>query len=405
MLAKPQSMRPPVPARMIPKSSFFLDLSPSAQTAYAQLVDHAMMANMHRNVADLTGTFARKTVAGKEYWYFQYRELRELDDKSKIKQIYLGPRSERLDRLIEAKQEANAATAKSPTPTQLEMQAGAAVALGNFAIVPQQLKVLKRLDEYGYFRAGGVLVGTHAFACYGNMFGVAWGNFQLTHDIDFAYGGRNLLIALPSDLRINVHDAITSLEMGFLPSSKLDGTAGGTYVVPESPDFRLDFLTTCGREQTELVHFPNLNLAMVPLKFMEFSLQDLQQTVVMSKNGAVLVNIPNPARYALHKLIIAGERGGNFVTKIRKDLWQAAALLTYLVDHAPRSLGEAWVDLMSRGKGWRTRFEAGLQSMQGQLPETVATVVRCREAVAAFESMYVHDDETEHDEAQSPKPS
>lgn len=387
-----QTMKPPVPARMIPNNSFYMELSPSAQTAYAQLVDHAMSANMHRTVADLTGTFAKKTVAGKEYWYFQYRELRELDNKSTIKQIYLGPRSERLDRLIDAKEKASG-TEKSPTPTQLEMQAGAAVALGNFAIVPQQLKVLKRLDEYGYFHAGGVLVGTHAFACYGNMFGVAWGNFQLTHDIDFAYSGKNLLIALPTNLQINVHDAITSLEMGFLPSSKLDGKAGGTYVVPESPDFRLDFLTTCGREQAELVHFPNLNLAMVPLKFMEFSLQDIQQTVVMSKNGAVLVNIPNPARYALHKLIIAGERGGAFATKVRKDLWQAAALLTYLVDHDSRSLGEAWVDLMSRGKGWRTRFEAGLQSMQGQLPETVATVVRCREAAAAFESMYMHDDE------------
>lgn len=390
-------MQPPVPARMAPRNSFFMDLTPSAQTAYAQLVDHAMMANMHRTIADLPGTFARKTVAGKEYWYFQYRELRELDDKSTIRQIYLGPRSERLDRLIGAKEKATGGSDKSAIPTPLAMQAGAAVALGNFAVVPAQLKVLKRLDEYGYFHAGGVLVGTHAFACYGNMFGVAWGNFQLTQDIDFAYGGRSLMLALPCDLHIDVHDAITSLEMGFLPSTKLDGKAGGTYVVPESPDFRLDFLTTCGREQTELVHFPNLNLAMVPLKFMEFSLQDIQQTVVMSNNGAVLVNIPNPARYALHKLIIAGERGGTFATKIRKDLWQAAALMTYLIDHQSQSLAQAWLDLMGRGNGWRRRFEAGLQSMQGQLPETVATVARCREAAAAFASMNTHDDDTDDD--------
>jgi hypothetical protein len=59
---------------------------------------------------------------------------------------------------------------------------------------------------------------------------------------------------------------------------------------------------------------------MVLLKFMEFSLQDLQQTAVISNDGAVLVNIPNPARFALHKLIVAGERGGTFITKIRKDL-------------------------------------------------------------------------------------
>ena len=209
----------------------------------------------------------------------------------------------------------------------------------------------------------------------------------MTQDLDFAYSGRSLSIALPSDIQVNIHDAITSLEMGFLPSSKLDGLAGGTYVVPETPDFRLDFLTTAGRDQAELVHFPNLNLAMLPLKFMEFSLEDLQQTVVLSKDGAVLVNIPSPARFALHKLIVAGERGPTFATKIRKDLWQAAALLTYLADHQAYALGEAWLDLHRRGKGWRTRFEAGLQAMQSQLPDTVATVVRCRQLAADYADM------------------
>lgn len=389
----PPVMRP-VPARAIARNPFYMELSPSAQTAYAQVVDHAMMATMHRTVADLAGTFARKTVAGREYWYFQYRELSELDSSSKVRQIYLGPRSARLDRLIAAKQDGRLTgkNGNASSPSQFAMQANSAVALGNFAIAPQQLKVLKRLDEYGYFSAGGVLVGTHAFACYGNMFGVAWGNFQLTQDIDFAYSGRSLSVALPSDLQVNIHDAITSLEMGFLPSAKLNGMAGGTYVVPESPDFRLDFLTTCGREQTELVHFPNLNLAMVPLKFMEFSLEDLQQTVVLSNDGAVLVNIPNPARFALHKLIVAGERGGAFVSKIRKDLWQAAALLTYMSEHQPRALGEAWLDLMGRGKGWQTRFEAGLKSMQTQLPDTVETVQRCRQAAQDFAEMTAEDD-------------
>lgn len=380
----PELIRP-VPARAVPRNCYYLELAPSAQTAYAQVIDHAMIGSMHRTVADLSGAFAKKTVAGKEYWYFQYRELRTLDDKSTIKQIYLGPRSERLDRLIAAKQAARGA--RVPTPSQLAMQAGAAVSLGNFAVASKQLKVLKRLADYGYFSAGGVLVGTHAFACYGNMFGVAWGNFQMTQDLDFAYSGRSLSIALPSDIEVNIHDAITSLEMGFLPSSKLDGLAGGTYVVPETPDFRLDFLTTAGRDQAELVHFPNLNLAMVPLKFMEFSLEDLQQTVVLAKDGAVLVNIPSPARFALHKLIVAGERGPTFAIKIRKDLWQAAALLTYLADHQTHALGEAWLDLHRRGKGWRTRFEAGLQAMQTQLPDTMATVARCRQLAADYADM------------------
>lgn len=96
------------------------------------------------------------------------------------------------------------------------------------------------------------------------------------------------------------------------------------------------------------MNFPNLTLAMIPLKFMEFSLQDIQQTAVISSDGAVLVNIPHPARYALHKLIVAGERKGVFATKVQKDLWQAGALLTYLVDRQSHALAEGWVDITER---------------------------------------------------------
>ncbi len=31
--------------------------------------------------------------------------------------------------------------------------------------------MIRRLSEYGFFRAGGVLVGTHAFLSYGNLLG------------------------------------------------------------------------------------------------------------------------------------------------------------------------------------------------------------------------------------------
>lgn len=379
-------MLPGVPSGGDSSGRFFRTLSPSAQTSFAQTVDHAMMTSVHRTVADLVGAFVKKTVAGKEYWYFQYRELRELDNQGKVQQVYLGPRGERLDRLIAMKTNAVANSAKEPQPDHLAMQARAAIALGNFAIVPAQMKVLRRLDDYGFFRAGGVLVGTHAFACYGNMFGVAWGDFQMTQDLDFAYGGRSLSLALRSDVKLNVHDALTSLEMGFLPSSKLDGLVGGTYVVPENPDFRVDFLTTMGREQADLVNMPDMNVAMVPLKFMEFSLEDIQQTVVLAKDGAVLVNLPSPSRFALHKLIVAGLRTGSFQPKVRKDIWQAAALLTYLVAHSPEALADAWIDLNARGRGWRSRLASGIQLMKVHRPDTVELIAECGRVVALREA-------------------
>ena len=383
---KKNALIPPVPARIGAQAPFYQQLTPSAQTAFAQVVDHALIGAVHRTVANLSGTFARKTVAGKEYWYFQYRELRELDNKGKVQQVYLGPRSERLDRLIALKEAVRGAGVVPQGAEQLSMQARAAVALGNFAVVPQQLKILKRLDDYGYFSAGGVLVGTHAFACYGNMFGVAWGDFQMTHDLDFAYGGRSLSLALRSDVKLNVHDAVTSLEMGFLPSSKLGGLVGGTYVVPESPDFRLDFLTTMGREQADLVNIPDMNVAMVPLPFMEFSLEDIQQTAILSGDGAVLVNLPHPARFALHKLIVAGLRTGAFQSKVRKDVWQAAALLSYLTNYSQDSLADAWLDVQSRGKSWRSKFATGLSLMQTHLPSTRELVAQCEKLALSREA-------------------
>jgi hypothetical protein len=72
----------------------------------------------------------------------------------------------------------------------------------------------------------------------------------------------------------------------------------------------LDFITTVGRDHSDLINFPNLNVAMVPLQFMEFSLKDIRQAALISEEGAILVNVPNPARYALHKLIVAEERDG-----------------------------------------------------------------------------------------------
>lgn len=52
---------------------------------------------------------------------------------------------------------------------------------------------------------------------------------------------------------------------------------------------------------------------------MEFSLEQVQQAIMFSREGAVVVNIPHPVRYVLHNLIVFGEREGAFVAKSSKD--------------------------------------------------------------------------------------
>ncbi len=64
----------------------FTELSLTAQTAYAQLLEAALVAGHLRSVADLSGSFASKTVLGAKYWYFQYTE-----PSGKLRQVFVGP--------------------------------------------------------------------------------------------------------------------------------------------------------------------------------------------------------------------------------------------------------------------------------------------------------------------------
>jgi len=83
----------------------------------------------------------------------------------------------------------------------------------------------------------------------------------------------------------------------------------------------------------------------------------------------VCVNLPAPARYALHKLLVFGERTGAFATKSAKDLQQAASLLACLKVMRKSDVQRAWKDLLSRGKGWRSRALAGVKALDRRYPE------------------------------------
>jgi len=335
----------------------YTDLSSNAQTAYAQLVDATLAASHFRSVADLPGAFAHKTVKGYKYWYFQFTE-----PSGKLRQLFVGPDNEAVHALMQKKSE-------DSLIAQLKPLAAACVALGCAQVLGKHLKVVSRLADYGFFQAGGVLVGTHAFLAYGNMLGVQWGDASRTQDIDFAHAGKNIALALPSNLTLDTRDAIESLNMGLLPISGLTGNQGATYLSPKDPAFRLDFLTTLHREGETPYRHAQLGIPLQPLKFMEFSLMQVQQSVLISGDQAVLVNLPHPARYALHKLIVYGERESAFMVKSSKDLLQAASLLSVLKERRPWEIEAAWLDLKLRGKGWTQRINKGITALQQRYPE------------------------------------
>jgi len=329
----------------------YAELPLSAQTAYAELLDQARAADLHRSVGHLNGSFASKSVKGREYWYFAYRDI-----DGAVRQLYVGPDDARVRSLM--------SRFRDEAPRPLAPMAKAAVALGCAPIVPKQFRIVRRLAEYGFFHAGGVLIGAHAFVCLGNALGVRFSDAAATLDVDSAHAGNNISVALPADMRVDVHKAIDSLEMGFLPITELQGGGGATYLNPADPELRLDFVTSMTRASAKVVHIPNLNVALQPLKFMEFSLENVGQAALLAEEGAVVVNVPASARFAVHKLVVHGERLGSFRTKANKDLLQAAALIEYLATNRPDELRDAWRDACSRGAGWKKRAREGRDALR-----------------------------------------
>jgi hypothetical protein len=336
------------------------DLSLSAQTAYAELLDQTQAFELTNALGGLVGAFHKRTLKGHEYWYFAYRDIDQ-----KLRMAYVGTDGERIQGLV-----ARFGASRQDKP--LAPPARMAIAAGCAPVAPKHFRIIKRLSEYGFFRAGGILIGTHAFLAMGNMLGVRWHDGAATLDVDFAHPGQNVSLALPADIQIDVHGALESLEMGLLPISQFNGKVGAQYRNPKGSELRLDFVTSMTRDGLP-VAMPKLNLSLQPLKFMEFSLEQPIQGCVFSNLGSCIVNLPAPERYAVHKLIVHGERPASQRTKSSKDLLQAASLISYFLKNGQSDLfNAAWRDAIYRGKGWREHAESGSDALLRVAPDLAA---------------------------------
>ncbi len=339
----------------------FIEQSAAAQTAFAGLSQAARQYELRRSIADLPGGFAKKLIKGRTYWYHQVRM-----PGGKLAQLFVGADDDETRKLIEQHGDAASRDARR----HLAALCDSAIALGCYGVIPKHARVLARLADHGLFRAGGILVGTHAYLSYQNRFGLVWTAGDTTVDLDFAHPGKNISLAIDSEAEVNTHAAIESLKMGFLPVS------GGTrYVKADEPDFDLDFLTSMHRDGMAAVHMPKLNVTLQPLKFLEFSMEAPIVAVLPTSNGPIVVNVPQPERYALGKLIVYVERlASPQPEKADKDLLQAASLIDYLSQNQADSLRETWDDLLARGPGWRNRAGQAHAALQRKHPGIMCAI-------------------------------
>jgi len=99
-----------------------------------------------------------------------------------------------------------------------------------------------------------------------------------------------------------------------------------------------------GPDTSKPIYLQSINSYASPLRFLDYLIKDPIEAVVVSGRG-VLVNIHQPARYAVHKLVLSVRRPVTMNLKANKDLNQAAYLLKILSLDRPTDLYPALTDV------------------------------------------------------------
>ena len=332
------------------------DLSLSAQTAYAELLSQTQAFARDNALAGLVGAFHKRTIKRKAYWYFGYRDMDQ-----KLRMPYVGPDSERVQALVQRFAETRRHKPLAP-PARMAIAAGCA------SVVPKHFRVIRRLAEYGFFRAGAILIGTHAFLAGGNVLGVRWLDEHAEADVDLTEAGQNISLALPATFRLDAHSALESLELGLLPLNQFSGKVGPQSHNPTDQELRLDFLTAAHSGAPPVM--AALDLVPTRREYLDFCLTQPVQGCVISSVGSCGVNLPAPERYAVHKLVVGGERPASEQKSTEKDLLQAGSLIGYFLETGQAEVfNAAWQEALSQSKEWQTRAKWGRAALLRIAPE------------------------------------
>jgi hypothetical protein len=308
------------------------------QTAYAELLEQLTVLEAQRAIGHAGGAFVRKTIKAKKYYYYQYVL------PSGTVQRYVGPCTPALDRVVARFEEGRTAAALEKGKTErlvAQLRAGGALTVDGASA-----RVLAALADAGVFRLGAVLVGTNAYVVLGNVLGVRWPSGGLrTDDIDVA-SERSLAIAIP-ELKADVPKTLESLEMGFLPVPGFSPRSVSTSFKVRGRALRVDLLTPQKRGSTKPVPIPRFGAAAQPLPDLDYLIEESQPAAVVGGSG-ILVEVPAPSRFALHKLLVSRLRPASGHAKGAKDLFQAAQLIEVLAADRPGDLCGAWEALGKR---------------------------------------------------------
>ncbi|MCB1347120.1 MAG: hypothetical protein KDK11_00165 [Maritimibacter sp.] len=333
--------------------------SRTAQVSYQDL----LRLHLDEAASGLVGTVEERRRNGRTYLYERFRIGTEMQSR------YLGEDTPelraRLDRAEALKADAEARRKRMTSLARILR------AEGFIAADRETGSMLFAFARAGMFRLGATLVGTSAYGLYQGDLGTRMDAEELaqTGDIDFASFER-LSVALEDKVDENPTDILKTLK--FDPVPGIRDTQVWRWRQSRS-EAMVEFLTPAFGEET-VKPLPALGVSAQGLHYLNYLLADPIHAIVLYRSG-VLVQIPRPERFAIHKLIVADRRrGGADHLKARKDRAQAAFLIHVLAEDRPDELAEAYEDARSRGARWRQRIDASLERMP-ETAERLASVI------------------------------
>jgi hypothetical protein len=310
-------------------------------TLYADLVQ-----DLHMRVERPASLYSR-TIKGIEYTYAKRQAGAVRRD------IFIGAT-------------ADAATQARITQIQNETARGAdrrktiaALRAGGIPVQTNELGlVLDALDDAGLLK-NTVVVGTSAYISYAPFVGALLSKASLsTEDADIA----TMSLAISAD---DVSDSFGAV------LKRADPTyAGMLGLDPRSfpsrfraqSGFTVDLLTPVLRRD-DPIPMKNLQAAAATLQYLRWLITEPVQAASLYGSGQPIF-IPQPARYAIHKLIIAQKRTHNMI-KRQKDLAQAKALIDVLRVRDPYALSDARDAAFAEGfEGWQVPIERSLSELK-----------------------------------------
>ena len=312
-------------------------------------------------------SFKSKTINGRKYWYL-YISL-----GSSRREHYLGEESVELrDQMDDEK----ALWASNEDDRKLRKTlVSMLVAGGMTAPARDEGKLLALLERSGVFLAGAVLVGTIAFKAYANMLGVKWASEYATQDIDIAADSRYPLALPRTKKAVNLEQIILDSGMGFFKVPALNRKQPSTSFKIRGREFQVDVLTPMrGRETSRPVRLAEFETFAQPLRHLDYLLEDIQPAVLLHAHG-IMINVPAPGRFAIHKCVVSQKRTAAFAAKSRKDLIQAEQVFQVLLENRPGDLSLAFDAAQDTGETFVGDFLKGLdlvgkdirQAVQSQL--------------------------------------